>query len=150
MKNYIGEKIKTLRLLLTHSFSFGLNENWEKTDLKILSQMNDQIYFCPINYYNGTEKTLNLLQDTVVVRPLNYPSQKDTFTKKILNRIPRNKAQLIELLQMLTVDLILGKRCLQSMNLQNKIMYVFQGEMKDKLSQCGLNYFFWVMRAHKV
>jgi glycosyltransferase involved in cell wall biosynthesis len=130
--------------MVTHSFPFGLNENWKKNDLEILRQMYDRVYVFPINYYNQTEKALKLSQNIIVLPPINYPNQKDYLIKKIVNRIPQNKAQVTELLRMLkSFDLKLVKRCLQSISLQNKMMYVFQGELKDKLSQCSLYYFFW-------
>tara|TARA_B100001093_G_scaffold464124_1_gene480754 strand:+ start:8917 stop:9399 length:483 start_codon:yes stop_codon:yes gene_type:complete len=150
-KYYNYEKIKTLCLTVTHSYPFGLNENLKKNHMEILDQMNDRVCVFPINYFNQTEKTLELSQDIIVLPPINYPNQKERLVKEIVTQIPRNKAQATELLQMLiSFDLRLVKRRLQSISLQNKIMQVFQGEMKDKLSHFSLYYFFWVMRVQKV
>ena len=137
--------------MVTHSFPFGLNKNWKKNDLEVLKQMYDRVYVFPVNYYNQTEKTLKLSQNIIVLPPINYPNQKDHLLKKIVNRIPQSKAQVTELLRILkSFDLKYVKRCLQSISLQNKMMYVFQGELKDKLSQCSLYYFFGVTRVQKV
>ena len=64
-------------------FSIWVKWKLEKNDRKILSQMYDQVYVFPINYYTDTEKTLKFLKNTFVLSPLNYPGQRVHFPKNL-------------------------------------------------------------------